>query len=259
MIELPTKAQVSVRITGVIYASGFLVLAIYSSTSLQLSLFQEAALKIFSLVILTTPIIYFWVIKPFVLAHHMAIHQIQQLSWIDPLTQLANRRLVLLHTEKTLSNAIRHKSYGAAMVLDLDEFKPINDHCGHEAGDAMLVEIAKRLVSVTRIEDMVGRLGGDEFIVVMGNLGTNKEKALERASLIADRLINNINTPMDFDENKLQVNTSIGVRFLDYEEKTTIDQLFNDADSAMYLAKKAGKGHAVFFQNESVQEALSII
>lgn len=250
MIELPTKAQVSIRITGVISASGFLVLAIYATTTLELTLFQEAVLKIFSLVILTTPIIYFWVIKPFVKAHNLAIDQIQQLSWIDPLTQLANRRLILRHMEKTLSSAIRHKVYGAVMMLDLDDFKPINDLHGHEAGDAMLIEIANRLLSVTRTEDIVGRLGGDEFIVIMGDLNTDKQAALDRAELIADRLIHTINKPLGFDGKQLEVSASIGIRFLDYEKSASIDQLFSDADSAMYLAKEKGKKNAAFFQEE---------
>ena len=250
MIELPTKSQVTVRIIGTVSASGFFILAILSKSSLQLTFFQDAVLNIFSLVILATPIIYFWVIKPFVKAPNQTIDQIQQLSWIDPLTQLANRRLILQHMQKALSNAIRHKTYGAVMMLDLDDFKPINDIHGHEAGDAMLVEIAKRLSSVTRTEDIIGRLGGDEFVVIMSDLNADKQEALDRAELIADRLIHAINKPLDFDGKQLEVNASIGIRFLDYEESATIDQLFSDADSAMYLAKKKGKGNAAFFQEE---------
>ncbi len=258
MIELPTKSQVTVRIIGIVSASGFLILAILSKASLQLTFFQDAVLNIFSLVILATPVIYFWVIKPFVKAHDQAIDQIQQMSWIDPLTQLANRRLILRHTGKTLSRAIRHGVYGAVMILDLDDFKPINDIHGHEAGDAMLVEIAKRLASVTRTEDIIGRLGGDEFIVVMGDLKADKQEALDRAELIADRLIHTISKPLDFDGKQLKVSASIGIRFLDYEKSATIDQLFSDADSAMYLAKNKGKGNAAFFQEE-VSVAASIV
>ena len=77
MIELPTKAQVTVRIIGIVSASGFLILAILSKASLQLTFVQDAVLNIFSLVILATPVIYFWVIKPFVKAHNQAIDQIQ--------------------------------------------------------------------------------------------------------------------------------------------------------------------------------------
>ena len=250
MIELPTKSQVTVRIIGIVSASGFFILAILSKASLQLTFFQDAVLNIFSLVILATPVIYFWVIKPFVKAHNQAIDQIQQMSWIDPLTQLANRRLILRHMEKTLSNAIRHKVYGAVMILDLDDFKPINDTHGHEAGDAMLVEIAKRLTSVTRTEDIIGRLGGDEFVVVMSDLNADKQEALDRAELIADRLIHTINKPLDFGGKQLEVSASIGIRFLDYEKIATVGQLFSDADSAMYLAKNKGKGTAAFFQEE---------
>jgi diguanylate cyclase (GGDEF)-like protein len=250
MMELPTKAQVTIRIIGIVSASGFLILAILSKASLQLSFFQDAVLNIFSLVILATPVIYFWVVKPFVKAHNHAIDQIQQLSWIDPLTQLANRRLILRHMEKTLSSAVRHKVYGAVMMIDLDDFKPINDIHGHEAGDAILTEIAKRLVSITRTEDIVGRLGGDEFIVILGDLNTDKQHALDRAELVANRLIQTINKPLDFNGKQLKVSASIGIRFLDYEKIATVDQLFSNADSAMYLAKNNGKGNAAFFQEE---------
>jgi diguanylate cyclase (GGDEF)-like protein len=250
MIELPTKSQVTVRIIGIVSASGFFILALLSKSSLQLSFFQDAVLNIFSLVILATPVIYFWVIKPFVKAHNQAIDQIQQMSWIDPLTQLANRQLILCHMKKTLSNAIRHKVYGAVMILDLDDFKPINDIHGHGAGDAMLVEIAERLAAATRIEDIIGRLGGDEFVVIMSDLNADKQTALDKAKLIADRIIHAINKPLDFGGKQLEVSASIGIRFLDYEKSATIDQLFSEADSAMYLAKNKGKGNSAFFQEE---------
>ena len=135
------------------------------------------------------------------------------------------------------------------MVLDLDEFKLINDSHGHEAGDAILIEVANRLAYITRTEDIIGRLGGDEFIVVMGNLNTGKQEALDRAKFVADRLVHIINKPVDFNGKQLQVGVSIGICFLDFEKNVTIDQLVSNADSAMYLTKKAGKGHAAFFQN----------
>jgi len=92
--------------------------------------------------LLSTPIIYLWGVRPFVTAHHNAIDKIEHLTCLDPLTKLANRRLINQHLEKVLSGCIRHSRYGTVMVMDLDGFKPINDIHGHEAGDAVLVEIS---------------------------------------------------------------------------------------------------------------------
>ncbi|MDX2350308.1 MAG: diguanylate cyclase, partial [Porticoccus sp.] len=86
--------------------------------------------------------------------------------------------------------------------------------------------------------------------VILGDLNTDKQHALDRAELVADRLIQVISKPLDFNGKQLKVSASIGIRFLDYEKTATVDQLFSNADSAMYLAKNSGKGNAAFFQEE---------
>ncbi len=158
--NLPSTAQVTVRIVGVVLGAEFFIMALLDRLAPELTTFQESALDAFALVMLSIPIIYFWVIRPFVNAHQDAIHQIEHLSCLDPLTRLANRRLITKHLEQMLASSHRHKVYGAVMVMDLDGFKPINDIHGHETGDAMLIEVARRLESVIRKEDIVGRLGG---------------------------------------------------------------------------------------------------
>ena len=150
---------------------------------------------------------------------------------------------------------MRHNLFGALIVLDLDGFKPINDRFGHEAGDALLVEIAKRLKSIIRTEDIVGRLGGDEFVIILGNLGPEATAAQKKVELIAKRLISTISVPLSFDHKELKVSTSIGIRFLDAEATSQTEHLINDADSAMYLAKKAGKGCAIFHEEEVTEVA----
>lgn len=247
--SLPSKAQVTVRIVGVVLGAEFLIMALLDHLAMELTVFQESAFDAFSLVVLSTPIIYFWVIKPFVTAHQDALHQIEHMSCLDPLTQLANRRLIAKHLEKIHASGLRYNIYGAVMVMDLDGFKPINDVHGHEAGDALLVEVARRLESIIRKEDIVGRLGGDEFIVILGNLGRQPDEAQARSQLVAERLLNITDKPYLFEGKMLKVSASVGVCFLDLKSSTSIDTLISSADAAMYQAKKSGKGRAVFFQN----------
>ena len=140
--DLPSKLQVTVRVIGVVLGAEFLVRALYNSLAFELSTFQASTLNAFALVVISTPIIYFWVVKPYVSAYQNALNQIEYISCLDPLTKLTNRRLISVHVGKTLANAQRHGLHGALMVMDLDGFKPINDRHGHEAGDAVLVEIS---------------------------------------------------------------------------------------------------------------------
>ncbi len=245
--SLPSKAQVTVRIVGVVLGAEFLVMALIDHLAMDLTVFQESAFDAFALVVLSIPIIYFWVIKPFVTAHQDALNQIEHMSCLDPLTQLANRRLIAKHLEHVHASGIRYNTYGAVMVMDLDGFKPINDIHGHEAGDALLVEVARRLESVIRKDDIAGRLGGDEFIVILGNLGHHPEKAQAKSQLVAERLLNITDKPYLFEGKTLKVSASVGVCFLDLKPDTSIDSLISSADAAMYQAKKSGKGRAIFF------------
>lgn len=248
--NLPSKLQVTVRIVGVVLGAEFLIRALYNTLAIELSPFQTSTLNAFALVVISTPIIYFWVVKPYVNAHQSALDQIEYISCLDPLTKLANRRLISSQLQKTLANAQRHGIYGAAMVIDLDGFKPINDRHGHEAGDTVLVEISHRLQAIVRTEDIVGRLGGDEFIVVLANLGRQPDEALARSKFVAKRLLDTMLKPVDFNDEALSVSASIGIRFIDLDPNVAIETLISEADTAMYQAKKAGKAQAIIFQEQ---------
>lgn len=132
-------------------------------------------------------------------------------------------------------------------MLDLDGFKSINDAHGHGAGDAVLVEIAKRMQSITRLEDIAARVGGDEFVVLVSHLDVDERVAHDKASRIAEKLTNRVNKPIDFNGKTLHVGASIGIRFLGLEELDA-ESAIRDADIAMYRAKQAGKGCVVFFE-----------
>ncbi len=242
-----TTKQVVLRIAVIISSMEFLIMLVLGAIPHIANAYLEAVLDVTSLVLLSTPSIYIWVIKPFVRARDEAHAQISHLAHIDPLTQLANRRLLSKHLEKAVADIVRQKIYGALLQLDIDGFKPINDAHGHDAGDAVLVEIAKRLQIITRSEDIVSRLGGDEFVVLINHLDVDERIAHDKVSGIANKLINLVNQPFDFNGKTLHVGASIGIRLLGFEELDT-ETALSEADSAMYRAKQAGRGCAVFFE-----------
>jgi diguanylate cyclase (GGDEF)-like protein len=238
---------VVVRIAVIISAAEFLIMLVLEVNPHEAGRYSEAVLDTALLAVLCAPAIYLWVIKPYADARDEALAQISQMANVDPLTQLANRRLLATHLGKAVASIVRHRIYGALLLLDLDRFKPINDAHGHNAGDAVLVEIARRLQSVTRSEDVVSRLGGDEFLVLISHLDVDERAARDRVSLIARKLIKLVNEPIDFHGETLQVGASVGIRLLGFEQLDT-ETAISEADIAMYRAKQAGRGCAVFFE-----------
>lgn len=210
-------------------------------------IYSTATIDLIALALLSTPLIYVMVIKPFVIARDNALQHISHLAHTDPLTQLPNRRLISMHLEKCLAGAVRHNVRGAILLLDLDGFKAINDLHGHDAGDRVLIEVASRLKLHTRTEDVIGRIGGDEFIILIQHLNTDDQIARNTVYMVAKKIVDSINEPIDFDGRALSVSASIGIRLLKPEEMDTTS-IFRDADAAMYHAKQAGKSRAVFFE-----------
>lgn len=192
------------------------------------------------LILIASPIIYAWVVKPYVVERDTAQAAVTHLAHYDPLTQVANRRLVNRHLRVALAQCARHGHRGALVVIDLNGFKPINDQHGHDAGDALLVALAARLRTCLRTEDVVGRLGGDEFAVVIGHLDADPDQAIAKARCIAEKLTRVISAPVDHAGRSLQVGASIGISLLERGE-TDIEAVFKRADEAMYGAKRAGQ------------------
>ncbi len=219
------------------------------SITRPLPIIFEAILSPVLLVIISTAMIYYWIIKPFESERTTAMVQVNYLAHTDPLTQLANRRLVVTQLEKLISESIRYADYSAVLLLDLDGFKKVNDQYGHDAGDAVLVELAKRLSILVRSEDMVGRIGGDEFIVLISRMGTSEQRAYDKAQQTAKKLIELIGAPFVYQDNTLSVGVSIGVRLLGQELLNT-EIAIRDADRSMFQAKKSGGNQAVIFEQE---------
>lgn len=164
----------------------------------------------------------------------------EQLAFYDPLTQLPNRRLLLDRIEHSLAESVRSGSYGALLMIDLDNFKPINDNEGHEAGDRVLCEVASRLIKSVRETDTVGRLGGDEFMVVLDFLGDRVEIAKAHAGQIATSILQQLQEPHLINGSQYVATSSIGIALF-VSRHESIKQLFKEADAAMYQAKAAGR------------------
>lgn len=170
-----------------------------------------------------------------------AEEEIQKLAFYDPLTNLANRRLLFDRIEKALLTCKRTKSYGALFFLDLDEFKPLNDTYGHAIGDELLREVSKRLQKTIRSIDTVARYGGDEFVILLGDLGSCKIEAREATKIVADKLSEILSLPYILSEVTYILSASIGATVFGEDTPIDVDALLDEADKAMYQAKEMGK------------------
>jgi diguanylate cyclase (GGDEF)-like protein/PAS domain S-box-containing protein len=158
--------------------------------------------------------------------HHMAHH--------DALTDLPNRTLFNDRFDMALKRARRNKEHLALLCLDLNGFKDINDTFGHGAGDQMLREVAQRLVGCVRESDTIGRMGGDEFIVLLTNI-----QGPDDADIIVEKIANAFSTPFELDGRSVALSASIGTAVYP-EQGEDLDELFHHADAGMYTVKRRG-------------------
>jgi diguanylate cyclase (GGDEF)-like protein/PAS domain S-box-containing protein len=173
--------------------------------------------------------------------------QLRMLAFHDPLTLLANRALF----SDRVHQAVKHIADGmtpAVLFIDLDNFKTVNDSLGHGAGDALLRNVAHRLVQCTRAGDTVARLGGDEFAVLVDHAPD-----VDAALAVSTQILDACRQPFDIDGRQLRVTCSIGVALSD--RVSNVERLMRNADAAMYSAKSNGKGHAEVFAPEMLRAA----
>ncbi len=161
--------------------------------------------------------------------------RLKHLAFHDSLTQLPNRALFLDRVEQALARQGRHRERLAVMLIDLDDFKLINDTRGHAAGDGLLIKVSERIARALRPEDTCARLGGDEFAVLVEGLTTDEE-----TGQLVERLLTSLRTPYGVGDDELTVRASIGLSTSDYGADAA--ELLIQADLAMYAAKDAGKG-----------------
>jgi diguanylate cyclase (GGDEF)-like protein len=180
--------------------------------------------------------------------------QVRQLAFFDPLTKLPNRRLLNDRLSQAMAASTRSACYGAVMVLDLDNFKPLNDTHGHPVGDLLLIEVARRLTSCVRESDTVARFGGDEFVLLLSDLDENKAISTLQAGIIAEKIRTSLSAPYWLNigsDGKVDATVehrctaSIGAALF-IKHEVTQDDIFKFADAAMYQAKEAGRNSVLF-------------
>ena len=154
----------------------------------------------------------------------------------DALTGLPNRRLFEDRLQSAIASALRHGERFALMLVDLDRFKGVNDRFGHLAGDALLVEVGRRLQRCVRASDTVARLGGDEFAVILGEVG-GREDAVE----VAARICASMAEPFELGEGVAQIGASVGIA-LGPQDDADAEELQRRADAALYTVKHGGRG-----------------
>lgn len=161
--------------------------------------------------------------------------RMSQLANFDALTHLTNRLSFLLRAEQLVALVRRQKGRLALMFIDLDGFKPVNDTYGHAAGDQLLCQVASRLAEGFREADLVARFGGDEFVVLLSEIGD--QAATGR---LADKLVANLSLPYQLDDHEVVIGASVGIAFMP-DDAEDIRTLIAQADAAMYDAKRAGR------------------
>ena len=175
--------------------------------------------------------------------------EIRHLAFYDPLTELPNRRLLLERLRQTMAAGKRCGRQCALLFIDLDNFKTLNDTLGHSVGDLLLKEVGKRLIGCIRAVDTAARVGGDEFVVILEDLGGTLEEAAPRARSVAEKILASINEPWVLAGRECRSTSSIGITvFSDGNERSSA--ILQQADIAMYQAKAAGKDAIRFFAPE---------
>jgi diguanylate cyclase (GGDEF)-like protein/PAS domain S-box-containing protein len=184
-----------------------------------------------------------------------AEEQIRHMAHYDSLTGLPNRMLLHDRIGQAIAQAQRNQEVLAIQFIDLDRFKTVNDSLGHAVGDRLLKTVAGRLESCIRGSDTIARIGGDEFVMVLGNL-----KAPEDARHVSQKVLDALSEPLMIDGHELKITPSIGICAYPHDGED-VETLMRNADTAMYYAKQMGRNNYQFFtqaMNDAAQQRLVI-
>lgn len=182
--------------------------------------------------------------------------QIRSLAFYDPLTQLPNRRMLLDRLKLAISAHMRHRTLGALLFIDLDNFKSLNDSLGHEMGDELLRQAAARLTQNVRDGDTVARLGGDEFVVMLEDLSNIPDIAIDQAMKTAEKLRSALGHEYHFGQHTRHSTPSIGMTLFGAEVES-VEEPLRRADLAMYQSKGAGRNTIRAFDPQMLVTAAS--
>ncbi len=171
--------------------------------------------------------------------------EIHNLAYFDPLTQLPNRRKLNETLSKILSTTPRPRSHGAALFIDLNKFKSLNDTRGHSVGDMLLIEVGHRLQHTIRTGDTVARVGGDEFVVLLEDLSEDLSKATHEANKISTKILKSLARPYKLGDIQFNCGASIGINIFGHGD--LVHDVIQHADMAMYEAKKNGRNSLCFY------------
>lgn len=172
---------------------------------------------------------------------HQLLKSVRWQAGHDVLTGLPNRVLLADRFQRALANARRQKNLLGVCLMDLDQFKPVNDLYGHDIGDRLLIEVTGRMKQAVRSEDTVARLGGDEFVLLLGGLADHRQM-----ELVLRRILEAVSAPYLIGEHAISISASIGVAIYPLDDADA-DTLLRHADQAMYLAKQAGRNRFHWF------------
>jgi len=178
---------------------------------------------------------------------HRLKEEVEWQAWHDSLTNLPNRTLLNDRFSIAISNANRTHNMVAVCVLDLDDFKPINDSYGHEYGDKVLIEVARRLSSSVRGDDTAARLGGDEFVLLLNDFQDRDE-----IDLSLTRISNTLSKPYQIGDHSFSISSSIGLSVYP-DDNVDPDTLLRHADYAMYQAKQSGKNQFTYYDHRHAE------
>lgn len=162
----------------------------------------------------------------------------------DFLTALLNRKALLQRLHEENAKALRHNLVHAFLFIDLDNFKHVNDTYSHHVGDELLIQVSQRMKSLLREEDILARISGDEFAIILVNVANSKEEAKAYAQKKCQSIIDTLSQEFFIEGNKVRIGASIGIKIFP-DEKNNIENIIHDADKAMYLAKKEGKNNCL--------------
>lgn len=168
--------------------------------------------------------------------------RMEMLAFYDPLTSLPNRRLFKDRLDQALKKVLRHQNYMALLYLDLDHFKEVNDHYGHDAGDELLKEVANRLRESVRDSDVIARIGGDEFNLILHDLNSEQD-----AMSVAEKVLQVVTEPIDIGMAEVSVSASIGITLAPMDGMEA-KALIKNADVAMYQSKQGGRNRCQRYQ-----------